>query len=371
MNVARRNFLSMLAAVPFMSSFESAASECPAANVDVRKNFYVWIHGMFGVTFQSSQILLVSPQLPDNDNRHIYKVGRANGYDEDHNIYCGTQDLTDAGTYFIDGLGPLVAPTEEFPPDIRDTVLYVRGTAKKPDSKTFCFVLPYPQNLIPLRPFDTGIVPGTNIDPLDPHLPNPGLVPLTHVFEYDNVSPDKVRILRGDAGGNVFWEHGQSSHLHIYAEPDPLCDKKPLQCQHDPVKSFQKLLDCYDDLVPFMVQNNEPDCVRLSNIMKFASDLREQFGLFEWFGQCQEQESVQRFNPRRGQPTRGTMDCPQLMIMESPTIFNAVRQNKRRFDTEMKALKVQLENEIRMELQVGKGAKTAKPLKRKAAKQTK
>src|SRR5579864_8920793 len=143
MKVARRNFLSMLAAVPFMTSIESPASQCVQTNADVRTNFYVWIHGIFGITVQSSQILLISPKMITNDNRHLYKVGRATGYDQDKNIYCGTQDLTDAGTYSIAGL---VAPTGQFSLDQRD-ILNVTGKAQLNISDTFYFVLPYTQKL--------------------------------------------------------------------------------------------------------------------------------------------------------------------------------------------------------------------------------
>jgi hypothetical protein len=373
MKVARRNFLSMLAAVPFMSSFENLAGQCVQADPDVRKNFYVWIHGIFGITLQSSQILLISPKMITDDNRHLYKVGRATGYDPsaaqiNKNPYCGTQDLAGEGTYLIDGLGPLVPPSQQFSLDQRD-ILNVTGTAQPNILDTFYFVLPYPKKLIPLRLFNTGIQAEGPTPTNDPRLPNPGSVPLLHVFEYENVSPDKVQILQGGPGGSVFLKPGQSSHLHIYAEPDPACYEASAQCKHDPVVSFQKLQGRYTGLPTFRVQNNEAECVRLSNILSIASDLREQFGLFEWFGQCQ--ESFQPVvNPSTAQPTRGTMDCPQELVIESSMTFKAVRRAKLRVDARMKALNAELDKKASEEFHAIQAAKRLK-LHNKPTKQTK
>jgi len=341
MKIARRNFLSMLAAVPFMSSCKNPTSEPPPQPTNLSKNFCVWIHGIFGITFQSSQILLISPKLVESNNRHIYKVGRATGYDKKNNAYTGTQDLKDAGTYLIDGLGPLTGPTTIFPSDFRDNALLTTGTAKSNWANTFYFVLPYPKYLWPLRPFKTKVVPGTSCPgrpgPRTGNVPQGGDVPLTHVFEYENVPYNQVKIIQGSVGGQVIWGPGQSAHLHIYAEPDPSCYPK---C-HDPRASFKALQDCYDGIPQFIVCNDQLDCPLLNNVRSLKCDLTEQFGLFEWNDQCQESPHI--YSPEHPQATRGTMDCPQQLVSENVITFTRFKCEKKLFDQEQKAFRAEYE----------------------------
>lgn len=320
MQIARRKLLSMMAALPFASSLGKWASAAPAFGSGDTKSYYVWVHGLFGISLQPHQIMLACPDLTactlkrrkSDKCPHIYRAGRITATEPSPNNqgFPGTYAIDCPGTYSITGLSGSM--TYEKLPDGLDNgreLIKTPGDLKSNDQYSFLtYQVPYPDSIHPLRFINIKIH-----ECCDPNgvFPDGGRLPLLHVFEYKNSDPARVALINLETNKPVPIS-AQDNHLHLFTEQEPHLPSDSNPCPDDRDGPMQALLDCYDNISRFRFEPDNADCVQLSNIFKIASNFTEQLSLFEWLGNCQEPPPQPGSNT--GNPTVTAHECPSILV---------------------------------------------------------
>jgi hypothetical protein len=283
---SRRNFLSMMAALPLVSAANSLTGS--KRHAPENGNFYVWVHGVFGISWiaptqnnSEASIELFCPWLNEEGNRHRYFVGRIIKADRPVDpgyLPCGLKEIvcteypapsTVQSNFKFYGLpssgteNPTGADCDGFP--------YLHGSLAQPFSG-YRFCLPNPTRILPLRGFRVRCKPSRGS-----HFPrNPFVMPMCHVLVYENVDPHAVRVQRTD-DNSWLWTGANSQHLHLFVEPVPV-DKSGNG--HDADASLKALLSSY--CVAYFDLVAKERCPRLDNVSDFCDDLEEQMFIYEW-----------------------------------------------------------------------------------------
>ena len=307
MTIRRRNFLSMMAAGPFTVSMAGLLDGCASENPSQSSTFYVWTHGIFGISWTKPTsgtklpgIRLICPNLTAHSGgAHVYSVGRVTAKGSD------MVSLKKTGSYKkeyrFDGLksscsekevSPL--PTSGLPP--------LNGTLKD-DYDGYSYQLPCPSRIISLRGFYSKMSCSTAGNKIPQQ---PLRLPMVHVFAYENVMPESVQVISVDTNTAV-WKGRKSNHLHLFVEPSDITIEKP-----DYTAPLKALLNCYNKIEDISIEQREP-CLRLDNVLGFCEDLREQFYLYEWNGKspC----SIGKAG-NGAEDTFRPQGCPQFWVVE-------------------------------------------------------
>ena len=314
MSFDRRSFLSMMAALPFTANAEKyLQAACGTEKAQSKTtDLYVWVHGIFGITYQEDGIVLVSPDLSTPRNKHLHKIGRVTAYSKGR--FEGVQDFM-PGDYkvVISGYTPGHLP----PVDTRD-VLFLKGSLLPYYSGQYYFRFPLPTAILPVR-FMQAAVNG----PSDPANPVGGLSPFAHVLKFPNVPISNVKVERNSSDKKQIrlWEETVGQHLHFFIEQDPQCP------DGDPCHSYQgslaALLDCYQTKSSFVLSGDGSCAAPLDNILSFADCLKEQLFLSEWAGKCEVQFYEGQPGPVYAETFAGHQ-CPHLLVAD-PNIFDSIR----------------------------------------------
>ncbi len=302
MSFDRRSFLSMMAALPFTANINALVQGSEKKTPLKGSNFYVWTHGIFGMSWTKPEngskppgIRLVCPNLTTHSGgEHVYRVGRVSG--KGSNLV----HLKKAGSYKMEyrfkGLKPGCSTKEAPPP----TALH--GTLKD-DYDGYSYQLPCPSRIISLRGFYSSLKCTT---PNNKIPQQPQWLPMVHVFVYENVIPEGVRLVSNDAKKPV-WNGSKSNHLHLFVEPSDISIEKP-----DYTAPLNALLSCYDNVEQITIDQLEP-CLRLDDVSGFCDDLREQYYLYEW-----RHKSPCRIGKEScgAKETYRPQGCPQFWVVE-------------------------------------------------------
>jgi len=316
MPISRRKLLTLLAASPLLSHFRGWGQ--PDTGAIQSKSFFIWLHGVFGITVEKDRTILVSPNLQDDiTNKHLYAVGRITRADVKKNpvdisAFEGIKEvkgIKKVNRYVIQGLQPSPAATDI---DQRDFAKFSKAELD-PSADALFFEVPRPTRILPLRFQETLIAPPAGVTDKLPFSKSEGPVPLLHALQLENFVGSVVSALPAQAAAGTEPLHQTKAgehHLHIFAEPDPSCHKA--NC-HDGPKALGKLISCYKGIPTFRFEQRTPPPAPLENIVEFA-DTREQFGFSEWMNQFRYsfQSTVK---PTSAAPTTGSMDCPHLLVL--------------------------------------------------------
>lgn len=312
MGISRRKLLALLAASPLLSNLKGWSQPKPSAIQS--KSFFIWLHGIFGITVEEDKTILVSPNLQDDkSNTHLYAVGRIikpnlNSKPSTISTFEGIKEfktIKDANKYVIQGLQPGPKATET---DQREFAVFSNAELD-PSANALFLDVPAPTRILPLRFQIThaGSVPGSSTPP--PFDVPDGLIPLLHVLEFENFNGSTVSVLPAQAAAGTAplyqTEKGQH-HLHIFAEPDPTCND--MTCHNGP-EALKALISCYKGIPIFQFEPRVPDPAPLENILGFAN-IREQFSFLEWTNQ-----SRYGFRSAGARATSRPLDCPHFLVL--------------------------------------------------------
>jgi hypothetical protein len=315
MSIDRRNFLSMMAALPLVAKSDGwIPSSVVNASEDKKSDFYVWVHGVFGMTLldpnkdnQNGTLRLVCPNLYEAGNEHEYWVGRVKEFNtKPANVKPISKNSSEQKGYSFVGLPDTnVAKSAKGCPGFPTLC----GTLKDKYDGYF-FTLPRPTSFLALRGFSVESHRHKRIKGRVTRFS----MPMVHVFRYENVVANQVRICSVENQQDVLWQNDDSVHLHLFVEPKPVehnaKKREEDSLKHDPNATLEALRNCYNGIASFTLKGKE-ECPRLDNISGFCDDLKEQFFLYEW-----RQDTTCQVGPAGVQYTFTAQGCPQFWISE-------------------------------------------------------
>lgn len=314
MGITRRNALKMIAATSVVSQV-SGWGFSPSSK-PTTSSFYIWLHGVFGITIEPERLVLVSPNFQDaTDNKHVYAVGKVREVKKHPckptlDVFEGIKQIKfeNGSRYTTRGLTGAQAGTDL---DKREFAIFKPEDAELDEAaKALFFELPLPARIRPLR------FRRTQVDEFESKI---GALPLLHVLEYEKFDSSGVAVLSSKPNGRVLYATSRGQrHLHIFAEPDPAC-RYDKDCSttaencHSPEKTIDGLISCYKRLRSFKFQTPEEGLPPLTDVLGLSHDLREQFSLAEWLGYFR--ADFQSASPKENQPTHQPSDCPLIIVL--------------------------------------------------------
>jgi hypothetical protein len=307
MSIDRRNFLSMMAALPFTATVEEFLKKENSSTPKSSK-YYVWTHGVFGIswtkptdTTKPPGIRLVCPNLTaQSGGAHSYYLGRITAGAED--LYSLKKSGSSKSEYRFEGLQSN-CPGNATTLKVGSPSLH--GTLKN-DFDGYVYHLPCPTKTLGLRSFYANFkCSGACKD-----FPQGDMwLPMVHVFVYENVTPEKVKLI-SSATNQAVWGGKKSNHSHLFVEPDDIHMEDETY-----VAALKGLRECFEKTEDISIEERE-ECLRLDDVQGFCDDLREQYYLYEWRKQspCSIGQMTQEAKPVR--KTYKPQGCPQFWVIE-------------------------------------------------------